>query len=266
MVNITDVFIGTQQSKFSAFAIFSAILAVCLFILFTSTDIPLSQRFVIVLFVIVFSIPSILMTLFELTCVVTGGNKKQFWWCHYFAWIVAAIIIIYSVIIIISVIVSLFTYNNAMDNIVETEKSKRVNKDDANKYAQNIMQNENKNADKQGSPNQLIENLQPSPPVVSSVPVKQEMPATRTSQSPVTSSQMYDGYQSDNNFSYSSDLSSDKMFSSGLNSNPMSEWQPEKVQMQKPPIVNGPDISPSNPVASSSSFPEPYAMDNYSSL
>ena len=76
MVNISDVFIGTQQSRWAGFAIFSTIIAICLFILFTSTDVSIGQRFSIVLFIILVSLPSILMTLFELTCIVTGGNVR----------------------------------------------------------------------------------------------------------------------------------------------------------------------------------------------
>lgn len=193
------------------------------------------------------------MTLFELTCIVTGGNKKQYWWCHWFAWIVAAVIIVYSIIIIISVLVSLFTYNNAMDNIVETEKSKRVSKDDANKYAQTIMKQEDKNGG--------AENVQPQ--VVASSPVPTPTPTPTPTQPSMTaptssSSQMYDGYQADNKFSFTPNVVSGSSYPSST----MSGWEPVKEQVQKPAILNGPDISQSNP----SSFPEPYAMDNYSSF
>ena len=139
-MNILDIFFGTSQSKYAAFAIFSAIIAVCLLILFNSTDISISKRFTIVFFIILASIPSILFTLFELTCLVTGGTRKSNWWCYYFAWIIAAILIIYSIIVIISVFISLFTYNNAVSRLNDTENNKKISQTDANNYAKNIVE------------------------------------------------------------------------------------------------------------------------------
>ena len=139
-MNILDIFFGTSQSKYAAFAIFSAIIAVCLLILFNSTDISISKRLTIVFFIILASIPSILFTLFELTCLVTGGTKKSNWWCYYFAWIIAFILIVYSIIVIISVFISLFTYNNAVSRLNDTENSKKLSQTDANNYAKSVVE------------------------------------------------------------------------------------------------------------------------------
>jgi len=137
MTKFLDIFFGTPQSKFAAYAIFIAIIAISLSILFTSTDISFGNRFLVVLFIILLSIPSILLTLFELTCIVTGGNKKVNWWCWYFGWLIAGFLVIYSVIIIISILISMFSYNNAMDRIKNTEH--RVSKEEANDYAKTII-------------------------------------------------------------------------------------------------------------------------------
>ena len=107
MVNLSDVFIGTKQSRFAGIAIFTAIIIVCISILFTNTDISLTQRIGIVLFIILTSVPSVFLSLFELTCIVTGGNPKTHVLCHYFAWFVAFIIFVYSGLIIVSVILSI---------------------------------------------------------------------------------------------------------------------------------------------------------------
>jgi hypothetical protein len=144
MVNISDVFIGTKQSRYAGIAIFAAIIIVCISILFTNTDISIGQRIGIVLFIILTSIPSVFLSLFELTCIVTGGNTKTHQLCHYFAWVVAFIIIVYSAIIIISVILSMFTYNSAMDKVIDNEQTKKISKDDANKIAANIISSNDK--------------------------------------------------------------------------------------------------------------------------
>jgi len=144
MVNISDVFIGTKQSRYAGIAIFAAIVIVCISILFTNTDISIGQRIGIVLFIILTSIPSVFLSLFELTCIVTGGNPKTHQLCHYFAWVVAFIIIVYSAIIIISVIVSMFTYNSAMDKVIDNEQNKKISKDDANKIAANMISSTDK--------------------------------------------------------------------------------------------------------------------------
>ena len=140
MTKFLDIFFGTPQSKFAAYAIFIAIIAISLSILFSSTDISIGNRFAVVLFVILLSVPSILLTLFELTCIVTGGTKKVNWWCWYFGWLIAAFLSIYSIIIIISILISMFSYNNAMDRIKNTEN--RVSKDEANDYAKTIIHKE----------------------------------------------------------------------------------------------------------------------------
>lgn len=139
MVNITDVFIGTKQSKFAGIAIFLAIIVVCISILFTNTDISLGKRFSIVLFIILASIPSVFLSLFELSCIVTGGSKTKNQWCYYFAWFIAVIIIIYCIIIIISGLMSMFTYNSAMEKVKDTEQNKRLSKEDANTIAVNMI-------------------------------------------------------------------------------------------------------------------------------
>jgi hypothetical protein len=266
MVKISDVFIGTKQSRYAAFAIFSAIMAVCLFILFTSTDVPFGQRFGIVLFLIIFSIPSVLMTLFELTCIVTGGTSKKNAWCHYFAWIIALIIIVYSIIIIISVIMSLFTYNNAMDRVVESENAKRLTKEEANKYAENMMKHE---------VSQTPQNEQPTAqsmtqPMVqpTAQPMSQHMsqpmaqPMSQPMAQPMTQSNIppqnnmmteklsaYNGYEPTNN---------NASYLSGAYNNPMSQWE----------TING-DNGLNKPIMANSDpnlAPSPYSMNDFSSF
>lgn len=280
----TDIFFGTTQSRYAAFAIFSAIMAVCLFILFTSTDVSLAQRFTIVLFIILFSIPSVFMTLFELTCIVTGGTSKKFWWCHYFAWIVAVIIILYSVIIIISVIMSLFTYNNAMDRVVESENVRKVSKDEANKIAEDMMKEGSKkdepsmvkedtytmNTGSSKNNNNHMNNYNDTKAVEMEKNDYKDMHKYKNDQMTGYENNgvsMYGGYEhsSDKNMAlYDHEKNSmvNGSYPSGVYNNPMSQWEPSKNNMNNDSVLNGPHIGTS----SSDSVPSPFSMSDYSSF
>jgi hypothetical protein len=137
-----DAFFGSDQSQYTAYAIVAAIIAICITILLTATDIPVSNRLLIVFFVIISLVPSVFLTLFELTCIVTGGTEPNKWWCYAFAWILAAFIIIYCIFIVIISLISLFTYNNAIDNIKETEDKGRLSPEVSNNYAKQMIANE----------------------------------------------------------------------------------------------------------------------------
>ena len=140
MTNVLDIFFGTPQSKFTAYAIFAVIIALSISILFSSTDVSVGERFWIIFLIILLSIPSILLTLFELTCIITGGSRKVNWWCWYFGWLIAAFFGIYSVIVIIAIFISMISYNNAMTKVNNT--SKAVSQQDANDFAKNVIAHE----------------------------------------------------------------------------------------------------------------------------
>ena len=137
--NLSDVFLGSEQSKYAGIALFITIIIICLSILFTSSKIPIEQRLVFVIFILIISIPSILMSLFELTCIVTGGNYNTRWWCWLLAWVLAIMIILYCIMIIISLFISMSTYDLANERVSEDTVTNNVNSTDANSYAKNIM-------------------------------------------------------------------------------------------------------------------------------
>jgi hypothetical protein len=134
-----DAFFGSDQSLYTAYSIIAAIIAICLTILLTATDIPIGNRILIVLFVIITLIPSIFLTLFELTCIVTGGTEPNRWWCHAFAWILAAFIIIYCIIVIIVSLVSLFNYNKAIYTVNSDETKYKLTNNDSDNYAKDMI-------------------------------------------------------------------------------------------------------------------------------
>jgi hypothetical protein len=121
-----NAFFGSDQSFYTAYAIMSAIIAICITILLTAADISIGNRILIVLFVIVTLIPSIFLTLFQITCIVTGGTEPNRWWCYAYAWILAAFVIIYCVFVVIISLISLFTYNNVIDNLNEAKKKSKL--------------------------------------------------------------------------------------------------------------------------------------------
>ena len=141
-----DAFFGSDQSQYTAYAIVAAIIAICITILLTATDIPVSNRLLIVFFVIISLVPSVFLTLFELTCIVTGGTEPNKWWCYAFAWVLAAFIIIYCIFIVIISLISLFTYNNAIDNVTETETKSRLSPEVSNNYAKQMIANDDNHA------------------------------------------------------------------------------------------------------------------------
>jgi hypothetical protein len=143
ITNLSDVFLGSEQSKYAGVALFVTILIICISILLTSSKIAIEQRILFVLFILIISIPSILMTLFELTCIVTGGNYNTRWWCWLLAWVLAIIIIFYCIMIIISLFISMTTYDLAneriSDDIVNNKVDNTSENTNANNYAKNIM-------------------------------------------------------------------------------------------------------------------------------
>jgi len=134
-----DAFFGSDQSLYTAYAIIAAIIAICVTILLTATDVSVGNRILIVLFVIVTLVPSIFLTLFELTCIVTGGTEPNRWWCYAFAWVLAAFIIIYCIFVVIVSLISLFTYNNAIDNLNEEEAKNKLTPETSNYVAKEII-------------------------------------------------------------------------------------------------------------------------------
>jgi len=134
-----DIFFGTPQSLYASYAILAAVITICITILLTGTDLTLGNRFLFIFLVILMLIPSVFLTLFQITCMVTGGNKNSRWWCWLYAWIVAAFIIIYCIFVIIISFSSLFTYSNAVSKVNMQEATNKVSPEVSNEYARKVM-------------------------------------------------------------------------------------------------------------------------------
>ena len=188
--NLSDVFLGSEQSKYAGIALFITILIICLAILFTSSKIPIEQRIVFVIFILIITLPSILMTLFELTCIVTGGNYNTRWWCWALAWVLAVMIIFYCIMIILSLFVSMTTYDMANERISEDVANNKIdqtsNNTNANNYAKNIMKTYEQEQDyqpsSQYSPRTAQQLQPPQPQQPSQMPQSSQMPQNELAQ------------------------------------------------------------------------------------
>jgi len=181
-MGILSVFFGTPQSLYAGYAILAAIIVICITILLSGTDISMGNRFLLMFFVILTLIPSIFLVLFEITCMVTGGNKNQRWWCWLYSWIVAVFIIIYCIFIIIISIMSLFNYNNAMEKVNTHEKDNKISIDKSNDYAKTVIEN-----------TKQIEKFmaeQSQPPLDLNIPVSPPPAGSSSPSSPPSSSEM----------------------------------------------------------------------------
>jgi hypothetical protein len=181
-ININDIFFGSEQSKYAGIALFMTIMILCVIILFSSSRIPIGDRFMFVLFILIISVPSILMSLFELTCIVTGGNLNTRWWCWLLAWVLAVIIIVYCVMIIISMLISMSEYDMANDRLDYSMEKNKMGKDEANLYAKKIIIDDKVSQQKQES-KPVVYNTPlasspspPSPPVPPVAPMQPMQP------------------------------------------------------------------------------------------
>jgi len=108
-MTVSSIFVGSPQSRYAAMAIITAVLVVSLSIVFGAHAMPLSQKFIFIILISLLSIPGILFSLLQLTCLVTGaGSNDKRWWCSLYAWLMSIMIIIYSIVIVVVSIQSLF--------------------------------------------------------------------------------------------------------------------------------------------------------------
>lgn len=118
-MSLLTPFVGTPQSRYAALALIIAISVVSLSILLGADAMPLSQKFFFIILIFLLSIPGLLLSLLQLTCLVTGeGPNHKRWWCWGYSWLMSLFIMLYSVIIIVIAIRSLminketFSYRN----------------------------------------------------------------------------------------------------------------------------------------------------------
>lgn len=145
-MSFIEAFIGSTQSQFAAYAIIAAVISICISIILTGTDMTIGNRFLLIFFVILAVIPSILLMLLQITCMVTGGNEDERWWCWLYSWIISIFVIIYCIFVIIISLTSLFTYNNAINKVDMSEQNNKMSPENSNNYAKMMIETNTKEA------------------------------------------------------------------------------------------------------------------------
>ncbi len=145
-MSFVEAFFGSTQSQFTAYAIFAAVVSICISIILTGTDMTIGNRFLLIFFVILAVLPSILLMLLQITCMVTGGNKDDHWWCWLYSWVIAIFVIIYCVFVVIISLSSLFTYNNAINKVDMNEQHNKMSPENSNNYAKIMINTNSKEA------------------------------------------------------------------------------------------------------------------------
>jgi len=117
-MSFANIFVGVPQSKYAASAVMFAIIAVSISILFGKDEMPLGQKIGAIILLILVSLPGVLYSLFQLTCLVSGaGVRNQRWWCSVYAWIISALLIVYSILLIAIAVLSVFTGSKVVKDI-----------------------------------------------------------------------------------------------------------------------------------------------------
>lgn len=132
-MKLVDAFIGPIQSKYSAVAIFSALIIVCIAILFGKSKMTFGQKLGAATMLFLVSLPSILYVLFQLTCIVTGSGEETPW-CGIYAWIIVGFTILYAILVVVIAMMSL----TATKNMAATE-SFYANRESYEKFATKML-------------------------------------------------------------------------------------------------------------------------------
>tara|TARA_B100001540_G_scaffold213790_1_gene188642 strand:+ start:11511 stop:12173 length:663 start_codon:yes stop_codon:yes gene_type:complete len=137
---LTKAIIGSTQSKYAAVAIFTTILIICIAFLIAENDISISKKIVSIITILLLALPGILLSLVQLTCMVTGGTlNSKTWWCGVIAWVTTLFVILYSIIIITATINSLITYKEANKKLKKYNSEKKLSNEEANDVADAII-------------------------------------------------------------------------------------------------------------------------------
>ena len=136
---LLNAVIGCTQSKYAAMILSLTVLLLCLSILFMESDYSLSKKLFAILLILVMLLPGLILTLVEITCIVTGVQNGKNWWCSLLAWIIAIFIFVYCIMILVTSVNSHYTYKSAGKKIHDYEKGKVMSQEDANDVAVSML-------------------------------------------------------------------------------------------------------------------------------
>jgi len=110
---LVNAVIGSTQSKYAAIILSITVFLLCLSILFMESDYTLGKKLFAILLILLMLLPGLILTLVEITCIVTGAQNGKNWWCSLLAWVIAIFIFIYCIMIIVTSVNSHYTYKTA---------------------------------------------------------------------------------------------------------------------------------------------------------
>ena len=173
-MSLASIFVGVPQSRYAALAIMIAIVVVSLSILVGKETSPISQKFGFVVLVFLISLPSLALSLFQLTCIVTGaGFKNQRPWCSMYGWLISALMIFYAVLLVFAAVMSLVAPDASVSGKEGFEAENKMQKFNA-KTAEYFATAEKEEPEKPEKPVDAED--APSAPVAPSAPAVPPMP------------------------------------------------------------------------------------------
>jgi len=95
---LVNMFTSSKQSKYMALALVAMYLALSVAVFSSPSTIPSWGKISIVLGFLITLIPSTLLSLLQVNCIVEGSSQRP--WCSFYAWIVVAMVIIIAVLTI----------------------------------------------------------------------------------------------------------------------------------------------------------------------
>lgn len=121
-----DAFIGVPQSKVAAISILVALGLAAIALVVNDIQTPMMYRLLGVGLIVLMSIPSLFVTLMNITCVVSGSQGKKLWWCDFWAWILSAFVMFYAALLIIAAVLVLTNKQSLLKESMELEKKPTI--------------------------------------------------------------------------------------------------------------------------------------------
>lgn len=180
---LLDVFFGVPQSKYAGLAIIASLLAVAVAILFGKDTVPMGQKFASILLMFLIALPGLLLTLFQLTCLVTGVDGGKKWWCGVYAWIGTVLLFLYALVVVVVAVLAISKGSDVVADLTALEQFEaEQKKDEANKAASAIL------ASTEGPAAPAAHAAAPTPKVVPAVPAapSASVPTTKATASGVS--------------------------------------------------------------------------------
>ena len=157
---LLNAVIGSTQSKYAAMILSLTVFLLCISILFMESDYSLGNKLFAILLILAMLLPGLILTLVEITCIVTGVQNGKNWWCSLLAWVIAIFIFIYCTMILITSVNSHYTYKSAGKKVGNYDNEKIMSQEEANDVAATMLEYD----DMTGNPNQYDKGVMPPPP------------------------------------------------------------------------------------------------------